>query len=55
MPSAPAADTLPATPYRPVTAEMSSTVPRPNIAIGIRPMIPATENRHARGMRKISA
>jgi len=34
---------------------MSSTVPRPYIAIGIRPMIPATEKRHARGMRKISA
>jgi len=33
---------------------MSSTVPRPYIAIGIRPMIPATEKRQARGMRKIS-
>jgi len=54
-PSEPAAATLPATPYRPVTAEMSSTTPRPNMAIGIRPMIPASEKRHARGMRKISA
>jgi hypothetical protein len=53
--SEPAADTLPATPYLPVTAEMSSTVPRPNMAIGIRPMIPATEKRQARRMAKISA
>jgi hypothetical protein len=55
MASDPDADTLPAIPYLPVLAEISSTVPRPYIAIGIRPMTPATENRHARGMRKISA
>src|SRR6185437_8863010 len=36
-------------------AEMSRTVPRPNIDIGIRPMIPATENRQAPGISKISA
>jgi len=53
--SDPAAETLPATPYWPVPAEISSTVPSPNIAIGIRPMTPATEKRHARGTRKISA
>src|SRR4051794_24673758 len=34
---------------------MSSTVPSPNMAIGIRPMRPATEKRHAPGVRKISA
>src|SRR5215469_10194370 len=34
---------------------MSSTVPSPYIDIGIRPMIPATENRQARGMAKTSA
>jgi hypothetical protein len=55
MASDPDADTLPAIPYRPVLAEISSTVPRPDIAIGIRPMTPAIENRHARGTRKISA
>ncbi len=38
-----------------MTAEMSSTVPSPNMAIGIRPMRPATEKRHAPGVRKISA
>ena len=51
----PAADTLPARPYWPVPAEISSTVPRPYMDIGIRPMIPATENRQARGMAKMSA
>jgi hypothetical protein len=51
----PAADTVPASPYRPVPAEISSTVPRPYMDIGIRPMIPATENRQARGMAKMSA
>ncbi len=54
-PSDPAADTLPATPYRPVTPEISNTVPRPNMDIGIRPMIPASENCQARGMEKTSA
>ena len=46
---------MPATPYFPVTAEMSRTVPRPNIDIGIRPMTPAAEKRQAPGMLKISA
>jgi hypothetical protein len=55
QPIEPAADTLPATPYLPVTAEMSSTVPRPYMDIGMRPMTAATENRHARGILKISA
>ena len=55
MPSEAAAETLPAIPYRPVEAEMSSTMPRPAIDIGIRPMMPATENRQACGTRKISA
>ena len=48
----PAAETLPARPYRPVPAEISSTVPSPYMDMGIRPMIPATENRQARGMRE---
>ena len=51
----PAADTVPARPYRPVPAEISSTVPSPYMDMGIRPMIPATENRQARGIAKISA
>ena len=55
MPMDPAADTLPAMPYWPVPAEISSTVPSPYMDIGIRPMIPATENRQARGTLKISA
>jgi hypothetical protein len=38
----------------PVAAEMSSTVPSPNIAIGIRPMTAAAEKLQAPGMRKIS-
>jgi hypothetical protein len=46
---------VPATPYFPVTAEMSRTVPSPNIDIGIRPMTPATEKRQAPGIVKISA
>ena len=33
---------------------MSSTVPSPNIDIGIRPMTPAAEKRHAPGIPKIS-
>jgi hypothetical protein len=46
---------VPATPYFPVMAEMSKTVPSPNIDIGIRPMTPATEKRQAPGISKISA
>jgi hypothetical protein len=42
-------------PYFPVPAEMSKTVPSPNIAIGIRPMTPAAEKRQAPGTRKMSA
>src|ERR1700733_119903 len=34
---------------------MSSTVPSPNIDIGIRPMTPAAENRQAPGIRRTSA
>jgi hypothetical protein len=34
---------------------MSSTRPSPYMAIGSRPMMPATENRQARGIAKISA
>ena len=34
---------------------MSSTVPSPYMDIGSRPMTPATENRQARGIEKISA
>ena len=45
----------PATPYVPVVAEMSRTVPSPNIDIGIRPMTAAAEKRQAPGIRKISA
>ncbi len=54
-PREPAAETVPATPYLPVAAAMSKTVPSPNIAIGIRPMTPAAEKRQAPGIRKISA
>ena len=54
-PIAPAAETVPARPYLPVPAEISSTVPSPYMDMGIRPMIPATENRHARGIANISA
>jgi hypothetical protein len=39
----------------PVAAEMSKTVPSPNIDIGIRPMTPAAEKRQAPGIRKMSA
>src|SRR5580692_6476511 len=46
---------MPATPYFPVPADMSSTVPSPNIDIGIRPMTPAAENRQAPGIRRTSA
>jgi len=46
---------VPATPYLPVTAEISRTVPSPNIDIGIRPMIAAVEKRQAPGISKISA
>ena len=46
---------MPATPYFPVTAEMSRTVPSPNIDIGIRPMTAAMEKRQAPGISKISA
>src|SRR5579862_4616270 len=53
--SDPAADTAPATPYLPVEAEMSRTVPSPNIDIVIRPMTPATEKRQAPGIWKMSA
>ena len=53
--SEPEADTTPATPYFPVDAEMSKTVPSANIDIGIRPMIPAAEKRQAPGIRKMSA
>jgi len=38
-----------------VVAEMSNTVPSPNIDIGIRPMTPAAEKRHAPGIWKMSA
>jgi len=41
----------PAIPYLPVTAAMSSTVPSPNIDIGIRPTNPAAENPSAPGLR----
>ncbi len=42
-------------PYLPVAAEISRTVPSPNIDIGIRPMTPAAEKRQAPGIRKMSA
>jgi hypothetical protein len=37
-----------------VDAEISRTVPSPNMDIGIRPMTPAAEKRHAPGTEKIS-
>jgi len=54
-PIAPAAETVPARPYLPVPAEISSTVPSPYMDMGIRPMIPATEKRQERGIAKTSA
>ncbi len=53
-PTAPEAETVPARPYRPVSAEISSTVPSPYMDMGIRPRIPATEKHQARGIEKIS-
>ncbi len=50
-PTAPAPDTRPASAYRPVEAATSSTVPRPNIDIGARPIIPLTQKRAAPGVR----
>ncbi len=50
-PTAPAAATRPARPYRPVAAAISSTVPSPIIEIGIRPTNAAAENRSAPGRR----
>jgi hypothetical protein len=46
---------VPATPYLPVPAAISRTVPSPNIDIGIRPMAAAAEKRQAPGILKISA
>jgi hypothetical protein len=54
-PSEPVDATAPATPYRPVPAAMSSTVPSPYMDICIRPITPAAENRQVPGIRKICA
>src|ERR1022692_2125982 len=53
-PIEPAAATVPARPYLPVIAAISSTVPSPNIAIGMRARSPAAEKPSAPGYRKIS-
>jgi hypothetical protein len=53
-PTDPAAATTPASPYRPVSAAISSTVPRPNIDIGIRATKPALEKPSAPGRRSTS-
>src|SRR5579859_1809640 len=52
--SDPDADMAPATPYLPVDAEMSRTVPSPNIDICIFNKTATTEKRQAPGTRKIS-
>ena len=53
--TAPAAETIPAVPYRPVTETMSMTWAMLSIPIGIRPMTPGTANCSAPGVLRTSA